>query len=180
MVESGVRDYHRAKHKALDRLGMRWARSLPSNEEIESAKEEYQRLFYAQEQGDWLDHMRRVAVEVMHRLQTFDPRLVGPVLSGAADRHSHVDLHVRADPTEVFGSFLLDEAIPHRLSQKRLRFGPDRFDDFPAYQFVADDVPFEVVVFDQTSVKRRPLSPVDGRPMSRAKLKQVAALAAGA
>ena len=45
MAESGVRDFHQAKLKAAERLGIHDDASLPRNREIEEALREYQRLF---------------------------------------------------------------------------------------------------------------------------------------
>ncbi|MDQ3161082.1 MAG: hypothetical protein M3Q51_08715, partial [Pseudomonadota bacterium] len=45
MAESGIRDYHLAKLKAAQRLGIHDDASLPRNREIEQALREYQRLF---------------------------------------------------------------------------------------------------------------------------------------
>lgn len=45
MAESGVRDFHQAKLKAAERLGIHDDASLPRNREIEDALREYQRLF---------------------------------------------------------------------------------------------------------------------------------------
>src|SRR5690606_6689468 len=45
MAEGGMRDYHQAKLKAAQRLGILDDASLPRNREIEAALREYQRLF---------------------------------------------------------------------------------------------------------------------------------------
>ena len=48
--EHGIRDYHVAKRKAAERLGIQVDTALPKNSEIEDALREYQRLFQADEQ----------------------------------------------------------------------------------------------------------------------------------
>ena len=48
MAVGGIRDFHQAKLKAAERLGIHDDASLPRNREIEDALREYQRLF----QGD--------------------------------------------------------------------------------------------------------------------------------
>ena len=176
MVEGGIRDYHLAKRKAVDRLGVRQpAGQLPGNDEIEVAIEEYQRLFRGG-QPDRLLTLRRTAVWAMRLLENFEPCLVGSVLSGSADDHSDVTLHLFSEPIEQVGLFLSDQQIPFRLTERRLRIGLDDYRRFPSYRFVVDDVPIELVVFSINGARQAPLSPVDGKPMSRAKVDQVEAL----
>ena len=177
MVEGGIRDYQLAKRKAVARLGIRRpAGQLPGNDEIESAIEEYQRLFRVG-QPDRLLALRRTAVWAMRLLASFEPCLVGSVLSGTADDHSDVTLHVVSEPIEEVGLFLSDRQIPFRLTERRLRIGIDDYRRFPSYRFVVDDVPIELTVFTMNAARQAPLSPVDGKPMSRAKVEQVEALA---
>ena len=84
MCEAGVRDFQLAKRKALQRLRIDEQRNLPSNEEIEAAVSEYQRLFRADTQPRRLAELRKAAVRAMRFLARFEPRLVGAVLGGTA------------------------------------------------------------------------------------------------
>ena len=176
MIEGGISDFKKAKRKALDRLRIKRTTSIPSNEEVETARLQYHRIFLADIQPNWLSHMRAVAINAMQLTGAFEPRLVGSVLSGAADEHSRITLHLCCDPTEMFGIFLTGQNIRHRLSQRKLRLGRERFGMFPTYEFVVEDIPVDVLVFDFPAIKQCPLSPVDGRPMSRANRKQVTEL----
>ena len=176
MVESGIRDYHLAKRKAAERLGMAESRDLPRNDEIEREREAYQRLFGDEERSRHVASLRRHALEAMRLLEPFGPRLVGPVLNGTADRHSEVCLHLFSDPPEAVAMFLLDHRIAHDQGEARIRFQADGHERLPAFRFLAGDVPVELVVFSARVRRRSPLSPVDGRPMRRAKLAEVAAL----
>ena len=97
MCEAGINDFQLAKRKALQRLRINEQRNLPSNEEIEFAVGEYQRLFRADSQPRRLAELRRAAVRAMRFLSRFQPRLVGAVLSGTADEHSDVCLHLFAE-----------------------------------------------------------------------------------
>ena len=177
ICEAGIRDFQLAKRKALQRLRMSDQRLLPSNEEIESAVSEYQRLFRAHSQPRRLAELRRTAVEAMRFLARFNPRLVGPVLSGTADEHSDVCLHLFAETAEEVGLFLMDNGIPHEQGERLVRLDSDDVVRLPTCRFMADDVPVELVVFSARARRRVPLSPVDGRPMQRAALQAVEALA---
>ncbi|MGN6383870.1 MAG: hypothetical protein ACTHMK_14805, partial [Dyella sp.] len=102
MSEHGIRDFHHAKLKAAERLGIQDAQALPRNQEIEQALRERQRLFDADSQPQQLKVRREGALEAMRFLDRFDPRLVGPVLVGWAVGDSAVCLLVfRDDPDEV-------------------------------------------------------------------------------
>ena len=176
MVEHGIRDYHLAKRKAAGRLRMSDSRDLPRNDEIEREREAYQRLFRGEEFTGHVSALRKCALDAMRLLHGFRPRLVGPVLSGTADRHSEICLHLFSDPPEAVAMFLLDHRITHDQGEARVRFQANEHERLPAFRFIAGDAPIELVVFSARVRRRIPLSPVDGRPMRRAKLAEVAAL----
>jgi hypothetical protein len=176
MCEAGMADFQLAKRKALQRLGISEQRNLPSNEEIEVAVSEYQRLFRADSQPQRLAQLRQVAVRAMRFLERFQPRLVGAVLSGTADQHSEVCLHLFAETAEEVGLFLLDNGIPHEHGERTIKLASDDNQRLSTCRFMADDVPVELVIFTERARRRVPLSPVDGRPMERAALRAVEAL----
>ena len=84
MREQGVDDFLLAKRKAAERLGVTDASILPRNTEIEAALVAHQRLFAADRHEADLVAMRRSALEAMRLMADFQPRLVGPVLTGMA------------------------------------------------------------------------------------------------
>src|SRR6187549_3087781 len=63
--ELGIRDYHQAKLRAAERLGITDERSLPRNTAIEDALREYQRLFLGEAHATHLDELRRCALQAM-------------------------------------------------------------------------------------------------------------------
>lgn len=175
MAEEGVRDFHAAKRKAAVRLNLPETRHLPSNQEIEQALAEHLQLFHAKDLPRTLQHLRRLAVDAMRFLERFEPRLVGSLLSGNVTRFSDIQLHVTAGTPEIVAFFLQEHGIPYEETHKRLRFGGDRSEIVPVYGFFAEEVPVEVSVFSATAAREAPLSPVDGRPMKRAGLREVEA-----
>ncbi len=172
LLESGARDFHAAKQKAAQQLGATETKSLPTNAEIELALVEYQRLFHSASQPEHLCHLRQIAVEAMQFLELFHPRLVGSVLSGTADQHSAIKLHVFADTVESVGFYLHDNHIPHELGERRLRTHADQYQYYSSYEFVVDEIQVELIVF-LPKQKITPLSPVDGKPMQRATITDV-------
>ena len=176
MSAEGVRDFHTAKRKAALRLNIPNAKHLPSNEEVEAALRDYLQLFHAQSLSTTLRHLRNIALEAMRFFQAFDPRLVGPVLSGTVTAQSAIQLHVCADTPEEIGLLLAEHHIPYDEGDKRLRYGGERQHSCPTYRFTVDAATIELYVLNRESIREAPLSPVDGKPMKRASIKELTAL----
>jgi len=176
MAEEGVRDFQVAKRKAATRLNLPEARHLPTNEEVQTALQQHLQLFHGRTLARDVQRLRTLALEAMRFLCEFEPRLVGPVLSGTVTPESEIQLHISADTPEQVGFFLQDHGIPFRLTERRVRFGGDRYETISTYRFTADAVTVELYVFNSRSARETPLSPVDGRPMHRAGIREVEAL----
>lgn len=181
MQEQGIRDFHVAKRKAAQHLGIDVRDStLPTNREIEVALAEHQRLFAGATHADHVAAMRRAAIEAMTMLAAFRPRLVGDVLSGLATSHSDICLHVFAEQVETFDLFLQGRGIPYDMVERRLRVARDAHAFFPAFRFAAGEFSFEAVLFAAMDIRQAPLSTVDGAPMRRASRAAVERLLASA
>ncbi len=178
LLESGMRDFQAAKQKAAQQLGAADTKNLPNNSEIELALSEYQRIFRADSQPQYLEKLRQIAIEAMQFLEGFNPRLVGSVLSGTADEHSIIRLHVFADTVESIGFYLQDNKIPNELGECRLKITADQYQDYSTYEFVVDESRVELVVF-LPKQKQIPLSPIDRKPMKRADITEVELLLNG-
>ena len=173
MSEHGIRDFHRAKRKAAERLGVLDEQALPRNHEIEQALREHQRLFQADSQPQLLRDRREAAVEAMRFLQRFEPRLVGAVLEGTADAHSAVCLHVFSDDPEAVGIYLREHGVPFETQTRRLRMTRDEQVEYPVMLFAADNLPFDITVLPHNALRQAPLDRVDEKPMRRASLASV-------
>ncbi|MEZ5461392.1 MAG: hypothetical protein R3F00_06250 [Dokdonella sp.] len=168
--EQGLRDYHAAKLKAAQQLGLGEKAALPRNVEIEAALREHQRLFQASSQPAQLARLREAAVEAMRFLQPFQPRLVGPVLDGTADAHSAVCLHVFSEQPERVMSFLDEHRIPFELQDRLLRYGTNVEQRFPVLLLSADDTVVDLTVFPLDGLRQAPQDRISDRPMQRAGL----------
>ena len=172
--EEGLTDFRGAKTKAAQRLGLGRNAPLPDNAEIEAALAERTRIFHSDTQPELLASLRHAAFEVMRGLAAFHPRLVGDVLSGNATPYSSVELHLFSDTAEAIGSALEGLGIGYRDLSRRLRLRRDEVEAFPGYRFAAHNHEFSSAVFPLRLRGHAPLSPVDGRPMRRASLKELA------
>lgn len=174
MSEHGIRDFHHAKLKAAERLGIIETQALPRNLEIEQALREHQRLFLADSQPQLLRQRREAALEAMRFLSAFEPRLVGAVLEGTADAHSAVCLHVFSDDPEAVGLYLREHGVPIETQARRLRSNREEEQpEYPVLLFAADELPFDLTVLPRDALRQAPLDRTDDRPMRRASLTQV-------
>jgi hypothetical protein len=173
MSEHGIRDFHHAKLKAAERLGILDTQALPRNLEVEQALREHQRLFLADRQPQLLRQRREAAAEAMGFLAAFEPRLVGAVLEGTADAHSAVCLHVFSDDPDAVVLYLREHGVPIEMQVRRLRYGRDDQPEYPVLLFSADDLPFELTVLPLDALRQAPLDRAELRPMRRASLAQV-------
>lgn len=178
MAKEGVKDFHAAKRKAAEHLGATDNRNMPRNAEIEQALDEFHRLFQPETQSAHIDCLRNTAIQAMEFLQVFNPRLVGSVLRGTAGEYADINLHLFAETTEEVNLFLMDANIPFDDTVKRMRTGHDEWREFPAFQFLADQQPVELVVFPPAGIRDAPRSVVDGKPMQRASINEVRMLRA--
>lgn len=126
MAEGGIRDYHQAKLKAAERLGIHDDASLPRNREIEDALREYQRLFQGDVVVAGLRVRREAALRALEFFAPFSPRLAGPVLDGTADAHAPVMLHLHDDDPDAVPRFLDDNAIPAESRSRQVRLDRNR------------------------------------------------------
>ena len=179
MAESGMRDFHQAKLKAAERLGIHDDASLPRNSEIEDALREYQRLFQ-RGSAEGLRLRREAALRALEFFSAFDPRLVGPVLDGTADARSPVALHLHSDDPDAVARFLEQHHIPAESRSRHVRLDRERSDDYPVWLFSAEELAFDLTVLPGAVLRQAPLSGVDERPMRRASASQLRALLAEA
>jgi predicted nucleotidyltransferase len=176
MTEHRSDNIAHACHKAAARLGVSHRYQMPTRDEIDEALREQQRLLRGDEQRQTLNRLRRSALEAMRALQQFNPLLVGSVYQGTADTNSRVQLHLQANTPEDVLFTLTDLKIPWQERQRAMNFSNGRRMEVPSFQFTADGVGFELLVFTSERPHIRPLDPLDNQPVQGATLKQMEAL----
>lgn len=178
MAEQGISDFLVAKQKAAQRLGVSEKGNLPRNVEIQDALHEYHRLFSTEKQAGLIARLRREARDAMALFEAFSPRLVGRVLAGTATDHSAVELHLFAETSEQVALHFMQSDVPYEVREWRGRSRSGQALTQPVFKFMAGEVPVEAVVFPLNGLREAPSSPVDGRPMKRASLRDLDALLA--
>ena len=179
IATEGQHNYHAAKKKAAERIGISERLALPSNIEVKDALREYQSLYGGSAHQQNVDELRHTAVRAMQMLEEFKPRLVGSVLDGTADEHSRVALHVFAESVENVVLFFLERNVPFRQEQRQIRWHTGEHRTIPLVVSELEGRDIELAVFEEVDLRQAPPSPIDGKPQRRASLHEVEYLLAG-
>lgn len=179
IATEGQHNYHAAKKKAADRIGVSERLALPSNIEVKEALRQYQSLYGGAAHQENVDELRRTAVHAMQLLEEFKPRLVGAVLDGTADEHSRVGLHVFAESVERVVLFFLERNIPFKQEQRQIRWHTGEHRTIPLVISELEGREIELAVFEEVHLRQAPPSPIDGKPQQRASLHEVEYLLSG-
>jgi len=179
MVTQTQFNYRIAKQKAALRLGISIRAAMPSNVEVENALRAYQEFYGGQPHSQHLQKLREIALRVMRSLESFRPRLVGPVLDGTADEHARVSLHVFNDPPDAVAVHLLDKGQAFRDEWRKIRWYDGSYRQVPLLVTDTEDTEVELALFSYLGLRQAPPSPVNGRPQKRASLAEVECLLEG-
>ncbi|MGQ0801994.1 MAG: hypothetical protein ACT4NL_18005 [Pseudomarimonas sp.] len=173
IAESGFESFAAARRKLAERYNIRIQSTLPKDDEIDDALRRYQRLFRSSSQPQALTALRIAAVEAMRALQSFRPRLVGPVLDGSADEGTPISLHVYSDDAESVLHFLSERGIPYVSKSQRLRLGPTHAIECPLLTFANVSASFRLTVVPLAASHQDPRGTQAEAPMRRASLDEV-------
>lgn len=165
----GVRDFHRAKLKASERLGNSEHGSLPSNFEIEQAITLFQKTFVPNYDQKLLVE-RQIALTIMEWLQDYAPYLVGSVLENTAGLHAPISIHVSCDTVESVIKEFQDKSVELKLVERRLKLN-NEFVFLPTIHFKYQNYEIDVLVFSLRQQHQLPKSKSQNRSMHRINLK---------
>jgi hypothetical protein len=164
ILDQGTDDFDRARRKAAERIGVPDRRHWPTNEAVKDAVLTQRRLFRGQADQDELHGLRCLALQAMEQLDSFSPRLVGGVLSGALVSDAGIELFLFADRPEDVIFALLDRRIPWREAERVMRYPGGLRCTHPAFRFLAGNASVELVVLPRRALREMPLDPVTERP----------------
>ena len=173
MAQDGIPDHSKAKCKAAVNLGIAPNRPMPSNDEIDAAITEYQRLFCSHEQPHHLAHLRQIALEAMFFLRAYSPRLVGSVFNGTADRYSPIMLCAYAQTSEEIYLDFINARIPFSETSHVIVENGKHF-ELPAFRFLVDDTEVILNLHPPKTLSRGMKK--QGRNRAYASLKEVRAM----
>ena len=170
IATEGQHNYHAAKKKAAERIGLSDRLTLPSNLEVKEALLLYQDLYGGSAHTENLALLRQAAVRAMQWLDKFSPRLVGSVLDGTASEHSRVALHVFSESTESVILHFLENGTPFSEEQRQIRWYDGKHRMVPLIIFEFDEAAVELTLFEPVHLRQAPPSPITGKPQRRAGL----------
>jgi hypothetical protein len=176
IATEGQHNYHAAKKKAAERIGVSERLALPSNIEVKDALRRYQRLYGGSAHSENLELLRRTAILAMQPLEKFKPRLVGAVLDGTANEHTRISLHIFSDSTETVILHFLEKAIPFSQEQRQIRWHDGKHRTVPLVVFELKGHAVELTIFAPLHLRQAPPSPIDGKPQRRATLTETECL----
>ena len=179
MATESQRNFRVAKQKAAARVGVNSRLALPSNREVEDALRAYQGFYGGERHDQQLQELRMTALQVMRGLETFSPRLVGPVLEGTADQHSRISLHLFSDPTDAVALDLGERGISYHHEERTIRWHDGNHRRIPLLITEADGRPVELALFSRMDLRQSPPCPVTGQAQRRAPVAEVECLVAG-
>jgi len=173
IATEGQHNYHAAKKKAAERIGVSERLALPSNIEVKDALKRYQDLYGGTAHSDNLERLRQSAIRAMQLLDQFNSRLVGAVLDGTANEHSRISLHVFCDSPEAVILFFIESGEPFRQEQRQIRWINGEHRTVPLVVFDFEGAVIELTIFEPVHLRQAPPSPIDGKPQRRASLAEV-------
>ena len=176
MATEGQRNFRLAKQKAAERIGINSRRVLPSNIEVEKALRAYQGFFGGEQHARQLEALRQTASNVMRALDSFCPRLVGPVLDGTADCNSRISIQLFNDPPDAVAIHLVEKGLTYHQEERKIRWHDGSYRLIPLLVADADGIEVELALLNCVDLRQAPPSPVDGRPQKRATLTEVECL----
>lgn len=168
IATEGQHNYHAAKKKAAERIGVAERLALPSNIEVKEALYRYLDLYGGANHRENLRELRHAALEAMNLLEPFSPRLVGSVLDGTAGEHSRIALHVFAESSEVLLLFLLERGLAFSQEQRQIRWFDGAHRPLEVIVIDVGGRSVELSVFEPVHLRQSPPSPIDGKPQHRA------------
>ncbi len=161
MAEEGAQDYAYAKRKAARQLGATDDRCLPTNTEIEQELKLYHAIYRSEEQPHHLQQLRREALEVMHRLEQFNPHLAGAVLDGTAGRYAETEIHLFVDSLKDVELYLLNHRIPYQMEDRPYRAGPSH-QRLPVFTLESAHGTIRILVFATEDLRTLPRNATAG------------------
>ncbi|HKJ16691.1 MAG TPA: hypothetical protein VJ984_05020 [Xanthomonadales bacterium] len=179
IATEGQYNYHAAKRKAASRIGVSERLALPANLEVQEALSAYLELYGGEAHRQNLENMRASAVRAMLCYESWNARLVGPVLDGTAGNHARITLHVFCDSPDQIVHHLMENKTPFSQEQRQIRWHDGRHRTLPLLVVESEPYTVELLVFDELQLRQSPPCPIDGRPQKRASHAEVSRLLKG-
>jgi hypothetical protein len=171
-------EYYPAKMKAARHVCRGWVKpwDLPSNGEIREQLASLSRSLAADKPQDQLLNMRLAGLQMMRRLDTFRPRLVGSVLTGHTRPGSDIDLHLFTNSLDAVLAILDEEMLRYDVQHKTIHKEGEA--KHYVHIHLDDQFRFEMTVYPQNRAHVVGRCSISGGPMARASIAELEQLLA--
>jgi len=151
IVEEGISDYAFAKRKAARFFGLLDGDTLPSNAEIKEALRTHQSIFLTKDQASRLKELRLESLNLMKKLNIFNPYLIGNVAEGIAIKYPVINIQLRTDALKEIEYFLINDGIIYSIKDKKINSAEKKA--FPILSFENNGVLIELSINPNTNIK---------------------------
>ena len=166
-------EYYRAKMRAARVAHKGWVHpgDLPSNAEIRDEIELHARMYEGESRTSNLRQMRLEAFWMMTKLERFEPKLIGSVLTGHVRHGSDIDIHVFADAIDSVTNALDQDYLLYDVERKQIR--KDGEARTYTHVHVRDRFRFELTVYPRSKATFVSTCSITGKPIERASIAQL-------
>ncbi|MEZ6139368.1 MAG: HD domain-containing protein [Zavarzinella sp.] len=173
MYERTETEYFNAKRKAARIIcrGNVKPSDLPKNAEIRDLILHLATLHEGESRQDRLRDMRFHALQMMHLLRLFKPRLIGSVLTGHIRKGSDIDLHLFSDSVEAITAILEDQCLPYEVERKEIRKNNET--RIFTHIHVRDRFPVELTVYAEDLCHFVFKSSITGKAIERVSIREL-------
>jgi hypothetical protein len=177
IMEDGITDYHFAKKKAAKYLGYQSSDFLPSNDEIDNALKEYQKIYQVNIDTSLVIKIKNEALLIMELFKNFNPHLLGQLIDGLIPKYPILQINLYTDNMKEIEYLLLNNNIEFNLkdtniSEKRTKKKSLR--NIPIIKIEGRWFPIELKILDRYDfkLKKNNLNLINGRSKSLEDLKK--------
>jgi|TARA_B110000971_G_scaffold214103_1_gene245776 hypothetical protein len=168
IMEEGITDYHFAKKKAAKYLGYQSSDFLPSNDEIDEALKEYQKIYQTDIDTLLIDKIKSEALKTMELFKNFNPHLVGQLIDGLIPKYPVLQINLYTDNMKEIEYLLLNNSIEFNLKDKNIsekRTKKKSLRNIPIIKIEGPCFPIELKILDEHDfkLKKNNLNLINGR-----------------
>ena len=156
IMEEGITDYQFAKKKAAKYLDYQSSDFLPSNDEIDTALKEYQKIYQADIDASLINKIKSEALKIMELFKNFNPHLVGQLIDGLIPKYPVLQINLYTDNMKEIEYLLLNNKIEFDLKDKNIsekRTKKKSLRSIPIIKIEGSYFPIELKILDDNDFK---------------------------
>jgi hypothetical protein len=176
IMEEGITDYHFAKKKAARYLGYKSSDLLPSNDEIDYALNEYQKIYQVDIDVSLIEKIKNEALLIMELFKNFNPHLLGQLIDGLIPKYPILQINLYTDNMKEIEYLLLNNNIMFDLKDKNIsekRTKKKSLRNIPIIKIDGRCFPIELKILDENDLKlKKNLNIINGQGKNLEDLKK--------